>query len=247
VQELPQLVTRHWSLVTHMQRILVVDDEPSIVEVVRLYLVREGYEVFSASDGASALALVAQQRPDLLILDLMLPGVDGLEVMRQVRREQYLPIILLTARADETDRVVGLELGADDYVAKPFAPRELVARVRAVLRRVQAAQASPEPTARPISLGSLRIDPAAHSVMLDGATLNLTAREFDLLLFLARHPGQVFTREQLLDQVWGYSFVSDFSTVTVHIRRLREKVERDPTEPRLIQTVWGVGYKFVVP
>lgn len=228
------------------ERILVVDDEPSIVEVVQLYLSREGYTVITAADGPAALAAIAEGRPDLLILDLMLPGVDGLEITRQVRRNGYLPIIMLTARSEETDRVVGLELGADDYISKPFVPRELVARVRAVLRRMQAAQAIPEQAAaRPlISAGPLRIDVAAHSVTLSGETLSLTAREFDLLLFLARNAGQVFTREQLLDQVWGYNFVSDASTVTVHIRRLREKVEQDPTEPRLIQTVWGVGYKL---
>jgi DNA-binding response OmpR family regulator len=229
------------------ERILVIDDEPSIVEVVELYLAREGYTVLSANDGTVALSMVERQQPDLLILDLMLPGVDGLEIMRQVRRNGHLPIIMLTARADETDRVVGLELGADDYIAKPFAPRELVARVRAVLRRMQATQAPADPTVRPLSLGPLRIDPAAHSASLNGVSLNLTAREFDLLLFLARHSGQVFTREQLLDHVWGYTFVSDASTVTVHIRRLREKVEENPTDPRFIQTVWGVGYKFVAP
>jgi DNA-binding response OmpR family regulator len=231
------------------ERILVVDDEPTIVEVVELYLTREGFEVVTAADGDAALSAIAQQRPDMVILDLMLPRVDGLEITRQIRAGGALPIIMLTARSDETDRVVGLELGADDYVTKPFSPRELVARVKAVLRRSQSAAA---PAARDAAMsvivtGPLRIDPAAHSVTLAGKSLTLTAREFDLLLFLARHPSQVFTREQLLDQVWGYTFASDASTVTVHIRRLREKIEQNPTKPQFIQTVWGVGYKFEAP
>lgn len=230
------------------ERILIVDDEPTIVEVVELYLTREGFTVVTAADGHAALAAIARQRPDLVILDLMLPGVDGLEITRQLRGGGALPIIMLTARGDETDRVVGLELGADDYVTKPFSPRELVARVKAVLRRSQAAAAATRDAATaPVVAGPLRIDPAAHSVTMAGKSLALTAREFDLLLFLARHPGQVFTREQLLDQVWGYTFASDASTVTVHIRRLREKIEADPTSPQLIQTVWGVGYKFEAP
>ncbi len=228
------------------ERILVVDDEPTILEVVSMYLSREGFAVVTAADGTAALAAITQQRPDLLILDLMLPGIDGLEITRQLRAGGALPIIMLTARNDETDRVVGLELGADDYVTKPFSPRELVARVKAVLRRTQATPAR-DTASTPVVAGQLRIDPAAHSVTLAGKALTLTAREFDLLLFLARHPHQVFSREQLLDQVWGYTFASDASTVTVHIRRLREKIEHDPTNPQFIQTVWGVGYKFEVP
>jgi DNA-binding response OmpR family regulator len=229
------------------ERILVVDDEPSISEVVALYLRRDGFEVDVAADGSQALALIAQRRPDLLILDLMLPGVDGLAITRQVRSGASLPIIMLTARGEEIDRVLGLELGADDYVTKPFSPRELVARVKAVLRRVQPpADDQRDPATAPLTVGALRIDPAARSVTLDGNVLNLTAREFDLLHFLARRPGQVFTREQLLDQVWGYTFASDMSTVTVHIRRLREKIEDDSTTPRRLLTVWGVGYKFEV-
>jgi len=229
------------------ERILVVDDEPTIVEVVELYLSREGFEVITAADGAAALAAIAQWRPDLVVLDLMLPRVSGLEVFRQMQAGGALPTIMLTARGEETDRVVGLELGADDYVTKPFSPRELVARVKAVLRRTQAvgsssAQAGAVPT--PVVVGALRIDPAARSVLLAGVPLTLTAREFDLLLFMARSPGQVFSREQLLDQVWGYTFASDAGTVTVHIRRLREKLEQDPTKPRFLHTVWGVGYKF---
>ncbi|MCU0493569.1 MAG: response regulator transcription factor [Chloroflexaceae bacterium] len=231
------------------ERILIVDDEPTIVEVVQLYLSREGFDVVTAADGQAALAAVAQRRPDLLILDLMLPHVDGLEVCRRVRAEGALPIIMLTARDEEIDRILGLELGADDYITKPFSPRELVARVKAVLRRSQATQASAtkDGSQPAVIAGPLRIEPAAHAATLAGQALALTAREFELLLFLARHPGQVFTREQLLDQVWGYTFASDASTVTVHVRRLREKIENDPTEPRFLLTVWGVGYKFEVP
>jgi DNA-binding response OmpR family regulator len=229
------------------ETILVVDDEPTIVEVVELYLQREGFKVLTAGDGAAALSAVAQQRPDLVVLDLMLPGMSGLDVTRQIRAGGTLPIIMLTARGEETDRVVGLELGADDYVTKPLSPRELVARVMSVLRRAQPA-AAPEPAAATaIAIGGLRLDEASRSVALDGQPIGLTAREFDLLLFLMRHPGQVFTREQLLDNVWGYTFASDMSTVTVHIRRLREKIERDPTNPTLLQTVWGVGYKLERP
>jgi two-component system response regulator ResD len=227
------------------ERILVVDDEPSISEVVALYLRREGFEVEVAADGERALAMIAQRRPDLLVLDLMLPGVDGLAITRQVRGGAPLPIIMLTARGEELDRIIGLELGADDYVTKPFSPRELVARVKAVLRRARPTpEAQRDAALAAFTAGALRIDPAARSVTLDGSPVSLTAREFDLLHFLARRPGQVFTREQLLDQVWGYTFASDMSTVTVHIRRLREKIEGDPTTPRRLLTVWGVGYKF---
>jgi DNA-binding response OmpR family regulator len=225
------------------ETILVVDDEPTIVEVVELYLRREGYTVQTAVDGHAALAAVERQRPDLVVLDLMLPGMSGLEVAQRLRGTGRLPIIMLTARGEETDRVVGLELGADDYVVKPFSPRELVARVKAVLRR---AQPEPEVTspAGILTHAGLRLDITARSVTLNGGALNLTAREFDLLAFLMRHPGQVFTREQLLDQVWGFTFASDMSTVTVHIRRLREKIEHDPANPVLLTTVWGVGYRL---
>lgn len=225
------------------ERILVVDDEPSIREVVGLYLRREGFEVESAADGPAALAAIDRVRPDLVVLDLMLPGVDGLTITRQLRAAGALPIIMLTARGEEIDRVLGLELGADDYLTKPFSSRELVARVRAVLRRT-ANRPAGAPVSAPVVAGAVRVDPAARLASLAGRPLSLTAREFDLLLFLARHPGQVFTREQLLDQVWGFTFASDASTVTVHIRRLREKIEDDPTTPRRILTVWGVGYRF---
>lgn len=230
------------------ETILIVDDEPTIVEVVELYLQREGFKVMTAADGTAALEIIRHQPPDLIVLDLMLPGTNGFDITRALRSERTLPIIMLTARSEEADRVVGLELGADDYVTKPFSPRELVARVKAVLRRTQVPTTPLErPHASVIALGGLRLDPAAHTVTLDGQAVNLTAREFDLLLFLMRNPGQVFSREQLLDHVWGYTFASDMSTVTVHIRRLREKIERDPTNPVFLQTVWGVGYKFERP
>jgi len=226
--------------------VLVVDDEPTIAEVVCRYLERAGYAARVAGDGAQAVELAEEHRPDLVVLDLMLPRVDGLEVMRRLRHarerdgERPPAIILLTAKGEEADRVIGLRLGADDYVVKPFSPRELVARVDAVLRRVDPA---PE-AAPPIEVGDLVIDPAAHRVLRDGEEVTLTQREFELLLFLARHPGQVFSREALMDAVWRYSFYSDTSTVTVHIRRLRAKIETAPEEPRHIQTVWGVGYRF---
>jgi DNA-binding response OmpR family regulator len=230
------------------ETILIVDDEPTIVEVVGLYLQREGYRVVTAADGTAALSLVEQQRPDLVVLDLMLPGLSGLEVTKRLRAGGELPIIMLTARGEEADRVVGLELGADDYVTKPFSARELVARVKAVLRRSHPEAAPAEQTSpSALAIGGLRLDPTARSVTLDGQPINLTVREFDLLQFLMRHPDQVFTREQLLDQVWGYTFASDMGTVTVHIRRLREKIERDPANPIFLQTIWGVGYKLGRP
>jgi DNA-binding response OmpR family regulator len=222
--------------------VLVVDDEPTIAEVVSRYLERAGYRTRVAADGAHALALIGSQRPDLVVLDLMLPGLDGLEVMRRLRHAESEPIgvILLTAKGEESDRVIGLRLGADDYVVKPFSPLELVARVDAVLRRVETAPA--EQSA--IELSDMVIDPAARQVHVRGDEVILTQREFDVLLFLARHPGQAFSRNQLMDAVWQYSFYTDTSTVTVHIRRLRSKIEVDPGRPRHIQTVWGVGYRF---
>ena len=225
-----------------METILVVDDEPSIVEVVSLYLKREGYAVLTAIDGDSALRLAREQRPDLIVLDIMLPKRSGLEITTTLRYESGAPIILLTARGDEADRIVGLELGADDYVVKPFSPREVVARVKAVLRRTAPAPESAQPKA--ITSGALSILPGERAVTLDGRDAGLTAKEFDLLHFLASHPRQVFTRDQLLDRVWGTEYVADESTVTVHVRRLREKIEADPSDPRYVLTVWGVGYKF---
>ncbi len=226
------------------KRILVVDDEPNIREVVELYLRREGFEVEVTGDGASALAAIERKIPDLIVLDLMLPGVGGLQVTRTLRQGgPEIPIIMLTAKGDEADRVAGLELGADDYLVKPFSPKELVARVKAVLRR---ASAKPlvDPQAQPLSRSELTLNPTTRQVWRNQDEISLTAKEFDLLWFLANHPGQVFSRDQLLDQVWGYDFFGDASTVTVHIRRLREKTERDPNKPHYLLTVWGVGYKF---
>jgi two-component system, OmpR family, response regulator ResD len=222
--------------------VLVVDDEPTIAEVVSRYLERAGYRTRIASDGVQALELVADQRPDLVVLDLMLPGIDGLEVMRRLREQdrERIALILLTAKGEESDRVIGLRLGADDYVVKPFSPAELVARVDAVLRRVDTSPGLPEP----LELSDMTIDPASRRAFVRGEEVQLTQREFDVLLFLARHPGQVFSRNQLMDAIWQYSFYTDTSTVTVHIRRLRSKIEADPARPRHIETVWGVGYRF---
>ena len=229
--------------------LLVVDDEPTITEVLSRYLERAGYETRVAADGPQALELAGERRPDLVILDLMLPGLDGLEVMRRLRAfdegslRPRVPIILLTARGEESDRVVGLRLGADDYVVKPFSPNELVARVDAVLRRADPAGGAGAEQV-PIELAALRIEPETRRAFVRGEEAVLTLREFDLLLFLARHPGRVFSRDQLMDAVWQYSFYSDTSTVTVHIRRLRAKIELDPAQPQYLQTVWGVGYRF---
>jgi DNA-binding response OmpR family regulator len=222
--------------------ILVVDDEPTIAEVVARYLEQAGYETRTASDGPSAVAAAVADRPDLVVLDIMLPGFDGLEVMRRVHAdlEGRVAVILLTAKGEESDRVVGLKRGADDYVVKPFSPAELVARVDAVLRRTVDEEDSEEE----LTFGQLTIDPAARTVRVDGRDVDLTQREFDLLLFLARHPAQVFSRDQLMDRVWQFSFYTDTTTVTVHVRRLRAKLEADPSDPRWIQTVWGVGYRF---
>ncbi len=225
--------------------VLLVDDEPIVLEVVERYLLRDGYAVHVARDGETALAAARTLRPDLIVLDLMLPGINGFAVARQLRTESAVPLIMLTARGEETDKILGLGLGADDYVTKPFSPKELVARVAAVLRRVAHPPGGAAAGAgAPLRFGALRIDPRGRAVARDGLPLDLTAREFDLLAFLARHHGQVFTRQQLLDQVWDFDFFGDPSTVTVHIRRLREKIEPDPVRPRYLKTVWGVGYKF---
>lgn len=224
-------------------RILVVDDEPTIAEIVSRYLERAGFETRVAADGHAALARASTWHPDLVVLDLMLPGLDGLEVMRLLREAggPRVAIILLTAKGEQADRIDGLRLGADDYVVKPFSPAELVARVEAVLRRNEPDDDGPEPVLR---FGELEIDPAGRRVIVDGEEVVLTQREFDLLAFLAHHPGQVFTRDQLMEQVWRFTFYSDTSTVTVHIRRLRSKIEREPAQPRFVETVWGVGYRF---
>ncbi|MFI7409498.1 response regulator transcription factor [Streptomyces sp. NPDC049627] len=219
-------------------RVLVVDDDPTVAEIVTGYLDRAGYVVDRAGDGPDALALAAAHWPDLVVLDLMLPGMDGLEVCRRMRGHGPVPVIMLTARGDEDDRILGLEVGADDYVTKPFSPRELVLRVESVLRRTRPAQA-----AGTLRAAGLSVDPAARRAVKNGGELSLTIREFDLLAFFLRHPGRVYSREDLMREVWGWDF-GDLSTVTVHVRRLRGKVEDDPARPRLIQTVWGVGYRF---
>jgi DNA-binding response OmpR family regulator len=220
--------------------VLVVDDEPIVREVVVKYLRREGFRTLEAGDGNAAKALVEAERPDLVVLDLMLPGADGLSVCRWIRSQSSLPVIMLTARGEEADRIVGLELGADDYVTKPFSPRELAARVRTVLRRAS----SPPAPDQHLVFGELEIDSLTREVTLAGREVRLTAREFDLLWFLASHPRRVFSRDQLMDRVWGYSAALDTGTVTVHIRRLREKLERDASRPERLETIWGVGYRF---
>ena len=224
--------------------ILVVDDEASVVEVVGLYLRKEGFQVRSASNGRQALESIRDQRPALIILDLMLPEVDGIEIIRRLRedRQESIPVIMLTARGQEIDRIYGLELGADDYVTKPFSPAELVARVKAVLRRTSGGALTSDQQA--VVHGDLSVDPATRAVQVSGADIDLTATEFNLLWFLVCHPRQVFSRDRLLENVWGYSEYVDPSTVTVHIRRLREKIEDDPSKPQRLLTVWGVGYKF---
>ena len=220
--------------------ILVVDDEPVITDVVSRYLERAGYSTRVAADGFEALRLAGDAVPDLVVLDLLLPGLDGLEVMRELHERRPTRVILLTAKGEASDRIAGLQRGADDYVVKPFSQAELVARVDAVLRR-----AEPEPEReQPIVFDGLEIDPGARTVSVRGDQVQLTVREFDLLLFLVRHPGQAFSRDQLMDSIWNYTFYTDTSTVTVHMRRLRAKVEEDPSEPRWLQTVWGVGYRF---
>lgn len=224
------------------ETILVVEDERSISEVVSLYLKRAGYNVRVAYDGKAAVAAIEEKMPDLMVLDLMLPHVDGMEITRWIRSlGSDTPIIMLTARREESDRIAGLESGADDYVVKPFSPAELVSRVRAVLRRSKGNAANVE---KPLDFGDLKINPQTRLVSVEGKEITLTVTEFDLLWLLARHPRQVFTRDQLLNRVWDLTEYVDPSTVTVHVRRLREKIEADPGTPRYVQTVWGVGYKF---
>lgn len=226
---------------TKSTRVLVVDDERVVTEVIEKYLRREGFDVALASTGTQALQLANDWGPDIIVLDLMLPELDGLEVCRQIRQDSDVPVIMLTARGEEADRVVGLELGADDYVVKPFSPRELVARVKSVLRRTAVVWQS---VGGALRIGGLVINPESRTVTIGDNQTDLTAKEFDLLFFLASNAGQVFTRDQLMNHVWDYTYAGDSSTVTVHIRRLRQKVEVDPDRPRHIKTVWGVGYKF---
>jgi DNA-binding response OmpR family regulator len=222
--------------------ILVVEDEPSIAEVVSLYMKRAGFQVTLVSDGQAALAELGQRLPELVILDIMLPGIDGFGIMRWLRDRSDVPIILLTSRREESDRIAGLEMGADDYVVKPFSPQELVSRVRAVLRRTRSGETGD--TDAPLVFADIRIEPQTRLVTVRGVEITLTVKEFDMLYYLARHPRQVFSRDQLLEAVWGLSDYIDPSTVTVHIRRLREKIEVDPSNPTHLITVWGVGYKF---
>ncbi len=222
--------------------VLVVEDDPNVAEVLVRYLEREGFETAAVVDGYAALARAEERPPDIVVLDLMLPGLDGLEVCRRLRASTPVPVIMLTARGEEDDRIVGLEVGADDYVTKPFSPRELTARVKAVLRRATTPAVSGG-SREVLVAGDLVVDSASHEVRHRGEVVALTAREFDLLRFLARRPRHVFRREELLEHVWGYTY-GDASTVTVHIRRLREKLEDDPSAPVHITTVWGVGYRF---
>ena len=225
-----------------MKTVLVVDDEPIVREVVIRYLEREGYRTLEAEDGEVARDVLARSSPDIVVLDVMLPGADGLELCRWIRSTSELPVIMLTARGEEADRIVGLELGADDYVTKPFSPRELAARVKTVLRRSDRVVASVDR----LEFGDVVLEQASREVRKGGVDVRLTAREFDLLWFLASHPRRVFSRDQLMAGVWGYTAALDTGTVTVHVRRLREKIEADPSEPKYLETVWGVGYRLVV-
>jgi DNA-binding response OmpR family regulator len=224
-------------------KVLVVEDDVTVRDVVRRYLERAGHEVRLAGDGEEALRLAEQSEPDLVVLDLMLPGVDGLEVCRRLRERSRVPVVMLTALGEEEDRILGLQLGADDYVTKPFSPRELALRVGSVLRRAVALPQPAPRAARELADGDLRVDLAARRVELRGTEVALTTREFDLLVFFMSHPGTAYTRTELLELVWGWEF-GDQSTVTVHVRRLREKVEDEPPRPRRITTVWGVGYRY---
>lgn len=236
-------IIRYTMLKAH---ILVVDDESSVREVVSRYLEREGYDVSCAATGPEALRIIDSERDiQLVVLDVMLPGLDGFEIVRRVRENNAVPIIMLSARSDEADRVTGLESGADDYIPKPFSPRELVSRVKAVLRRAPAQAGESMAREKVLAVGAVTLNPNTREVGVEQHTVELTAKEFELLWFFMRHPRQVFTREQLLEQVWGFAEFIDISTVTVHIHRLRDKIERDPKKPARLATVWGVGYKLV--
>ncbi len=228
--------------------ILIVEDNTDVADLVSLHLRDQGYEVDTAPDGKLGLQKALSQDHDLVVLDLMLPGVDGLEICRQIRaRADYVPILMLTAKSTELDRVVGLEMGGDDYITKPFSIRELLARIRALFRRVEAMKSAPPESDERISAGPLHIDQPKRKVTLEGRRVELTAREFDLLIHFARHPGRVYTRAELLDLVWGYGHRGYAHTVNTHINRLRTKIETDPSQPQFILTVWGVGYKFFDP
>jgi len=223
-----------------MSTVLVVDDEPIVRDVVVRYLEQEGFRTLQAGDGDTARSLLERETPNLVVLDLMLPGTDGLQLCRWIRSHSELPVIMVTALGEVSDRLVGLEVGADDYLTKPFSPRELVARVKAVLRRVSASERTPER----IEVGDLVVDSGRREARRNGEVLRLTALEFDLLHFLASHPDRVFSRNELMERVWGYTSVLDTGTVTVHVRRLREKIEDDPSRPKRLETVWGCGYRF---
>jgi len=223
-----------------MATVLIVDDEPIVREVVVRYLAREGHDTLEAADGTAARQAIERSEPDLVVLDVMLPGTDGLELCRWIRTRSELPVIMLTARGEEADRIVGLELGADDYVTKPFSPRELAARVRSVLRRAAPAEQAVERH----RFGDIELERATREARKGGIEVRLTVKEFDLLWFLASHPRRVFSRDQLMASVWGYTAALDTGTVTVHVRRLREKVEDDPSEPKYLETVWGIGYRL---
>jgi DNA-binding response OmpR family regulator len=226
---------------SEMATVLVVDDEPIVRDVVVRYLQRDGFDTLEAGDGDAARSIIESGAPDIVVLDVMLPGTDGLSLCRWIRAGSDLPVIMLTARGEAADRIVGLEIGADDYVTKPFSPRELAIRVRKVLKRAE----TPPPAAETLSFDGLTIDGKTREVTLDGEPVRLTGKEFDLLHFLASNPREVFSRTQLMDRVWGYEAALDTGTVTVHIRRLRSKIERDPSLPRHLETLWGVGYRFV--
>ncbi len=225
-------------------KVLAVEDDVNLLETLKYNLRKEGYDVVTAGDGEQALEAARREKPDLIVLDVMLPKIDGFEVCRILRREMTVPIIMLTAKADETDKIVGLEIGADDYMTKPFSIRELLARIRAMLRRSRMAEPTNPVASALMKIGTLEIDTARHRAALSGNTLELTPKEFDLLAFLAINKGLVFNREQLLERVWGYDFAGDTRTVDVHIRWLRQKIEVDPAHPTVLVTVRGTGYKL---
>ena len=226
------------------ESILVVEDEANIAKVLTMYLEKDGYRVTVARDGQQGLERFERDRPDLVILDLLLPKMDGLEVCRRIRRQSFVPLLMLTAKRDETDKIVGLELGADDYMTKPFSPREMVTRVRAILRRAKQSPVTTSGMDGTMEFAELLIDVPRHEVRVGGRVVALTAKEFDLLRTLAGNPGKVFSRDALLNQVWGYDYYGDARTVDVHVGTLRKKVEMQPSVPRWIKTVWGIGYKF---
>jgi len=225
-------------------KILIVEDDRNLLDTLQYNLRQESYEVVTAVDGAEALDIARREKPDLIILDIMLPKLSGFDVCRILRKEMSVPVMMLTARAEEVDKIVGLEIGADDYMTKPFSLRELLARVRALLRRAKVAEAQPETVLTPLKIDNLEIDTARHQVSKGASILELTPKEFDLLTFLARNKGLVFSRDQLLEKVWGYDFAGDTRTVDVHIRWLRGKIEDNPNQPKLLRTVRGVGYKL---